>query len=243
MIVLALDTSTPRGSVSLRVGDRRTSRFFDASRTVAEQVPVLPVALLAEGGLTLRDVDRFAVVSGPGGFTGLRVGMATVQGFALAAGRLVLPVPTLDALVIASRDASHDKEGTMVLALMDGQRGELFSARYRRVSGAWRDECVDAPVVGGWPRREADWRSLVDGVDTAVVLGGGRWPDAEACVRLGDHVPSVRVVETSLADAIAGVAGRALADDFIRPHAVQPTYVRRPDAELARDARATDGRA
>ena len=69
----------------------------DARRAPAERREILD--WLALGGHTTRDVDLFAVVSGPGSFTGLRVGIAAIQGFALAGDRPVVSVPTLDAMI------------------------------------------------------------------------------------------------------------------------------------------------
>src|SRR5438552_1305998 len=98
MVILALETVTRRGSLALVTGDQCDARPGGTTRTHAERLPLEAVALLADHGLTLREVDRFAIVAGPGSFTGLRVGMAAVQGWALAGGRQVVPVPTLEAM-------------------------------------------------------------------------------------------------------------------------------------------------
>src|SRR5205085_12037134 len=81
--------------------------------------------LLAAGGVALADVDLFAVAAGPGSFTGLRVGIATIQGLAAATGRLVVPVGTLDALARSTAVA-----GRPIAPWMDAQRGEVFAALY-----------------------------------------------------------------------------------------------------------------
>ena len=73
-------------------------------------------------------IDLFAVSRGPGSFTGLRVGLATIQALALAHRRSVLPVSTLEAL------AHTPGQGELVLAWMDGHRGDVFAALYERAT-------------------------------------------------------------------------------------------------------------
>ena len=88
MRVLALDTTTPAGSVALVDEDRVVEeRRGDSSRTHAERLPGEVMTLLRECGVGLPDVDLFAVASGPGSFTGLRIGIATIQGLAFVIRR------------------------------------------------------------------------------------------------------------------------------------------------------------
>src|ERR1700675_4177840 len=99
MRVLALDTTTRAGSAALVDDDCIVEeRSGDASRTHAQRLPGELVALLDANGLAWADVDLFAVGSGPGSFTGLRIGIATVQGLAFVRGRRIVGVPALEAL-------------------------------------------------------------------------------------------------------------------------------------------------
>ena len=107
MLVLALETVTRAGSVAVIDGDLCRSTTGDPTRTHGERLPHDVTSWLARSGRTLADVDLFAIISGPGSFTGLRVGMAAVQGFALARDRRVVPVPTLDAIAIGWLSRSH----------------------------------------------------------------------------------------------------------------------------------------
>src|SRR5262249_40468038 len=103
-------------------------RAGDETRTHAERLPAEIVALLAAHGRTIADVDLFAVASGPGSFTGLRIGIATIQGLALVAGRPVAAVSALDAIAfLAARDAAP---GDRIGVWMDAHRGEVFTALY-----------------------------------------------------------------------------------------------------------------
>ncbi len=137
--MLALDTTTPRASVALA----------EASGVVAEERAVseaghscwlLPAvqALLAARGLEPVAVDLFAVTTGPGSFTGLRVGLATAQGLALASGKRCLGVPTLDVLAHTARGAAKH-----LVALMDAFRGEVYCGVYDADA-----RCAAEPRVG-----------------------------------------------------------------------------------------------
>src|SRR2546428_10507059 len=98
MRVLALDTTTRAGSAAMVEDDRVVDeRGGDAARTHAERLPAEILALLDAHDRTLADVDLFAVASGPGSFTGLRIGIATIQGLAFVGGTRIVGVPALGA--------------------------------------------------------------------------------------------------------------------------------------------------
>ena len=82
--------------------------------------------LLKDSKLTILDIEGFAVSLGPGSFTGLRIGISTVKGFAIATGRGVVGVPTLDIL-------AHNVVFTqrLVCPLMDARKGEVYTALYK----------------------------------------------------------------------------------------------------------------
>src|SRR5579864_442606 len=129
MRVLALDTTTRAGSAALVVeeepdGEARVAdeRPGDPSRSHAERLPSELSVLLDAHGLSWRDIDLFAVASGPGSFTGLRVGIATLQGLALVARRPIVGVPALVAMAHLA--------GRRIGAWMDAHRREVFAALY-----------------------------------------------------------------------------------------------------------------
>src|SRR5580704_14403805 len=133
MRVLSLDTTTRAGSVALVENDHiLAERQGDPSRTHAERLPREILSLLDEHGLRPDDVDLFAVASGPGSFTGLRVGIATIQGLAFVQGRRVAAVPALEA--IAQSTTRDQPAGTVVGVWMDARRRDVFFALYRLTS-------------------------------------------------------------------------------------------------------------
>src|SRR5438132_7531454 len=99
MRVLALDTTTRAGSVALVDDDVIVEeRPGDPLRTHAERLPAELLALVAGDGRALASIDMFAVAAGPGSFTGLRIGIATIQGLAVVSHRRIVAVSALEAL-------------------------------------------------------------------------------------------------------------------------------------------------
>ena len=126
--MLAVDTTSDRGSVALVEADRVRAELgvlAAPGHGHAEQLLPAIALLLSQNGITLRDVDGYAVAVGPGSFTGLRVGISSVQGLALAGPRPCCGVSTLDAL---GRQARH--HGRPVAAMIDAFRDEIFGARF-----------------------------------------------------------------------------------------------------------------
>src|SRR5713101_7862843 len=112
MRILALDTTTRAGSVALVEHDCVIEeRAGDPARTHAERLPREIHALFDGRGIGSADVDLFAVASGPGSFTGLRIGIATMQGLAFVHRRKIAPVSALEALApVARGDAGAGDE-------------------------------------------------------------------------------------------------------------------------------------
>src|SRR3954469_1482219 len=151
MRVLALDTTTRAGSTALVEDDRIVDeRGGDGARTHALRLPAEIIELTRAHGWPLSDVDLYAVASGPGSFTGLRIGIATIQGLASVHRRRVVAVPALEALAhVGSRGLA---EGALVAAWMDARRRDVFAALYR-VTGATpfsraRLMEIEGPTVG-----------------------------------------------------------------------------------------------
>jgi tRNA threonylcarbamoyladenosine biosynthesis protein TsaB len=234
MLVLALDTTTRAGSLALMRDDTLlATESGDPLRTHGERLPADIIRLLGQHDVALSVIDLFAVGAGPGSFTGLRIGIATMQGLALANGKGLVGVSTLDALALAAaRQIETDTSVAMdtIAVWMDAQRQEVFAALY-----AGNDlRSLDGPTVGS-PEEVLDrWSSLLD--QRPVWFVG----DGAVVYRsvLDERSGKIAVIDPTplTAPAIAILAARAAAGGQVpRPHDVRPVYVRRPDAELARD--------
>jgi len=125
MKILALETTGSACSVALwRDGGVVARRFEAMTRGHAERLVPMIGEVLAEAGVTAEAVDRLAVTVGPGAFTGLRVGLATARGLALATGRPLVGVTTFEA--IAHALPLESRRGRSLLVAVDSRRTELF---------------------------------------------------------------------------------------------------------------------
>jgi tRNA threonylcarbamoyladenosine biosynthesis protein TsaB len=225
MRVLALDTTHRTGSVALIDHDRVVlERAGDLSRAQGERLP----AELAALGAAWPSIDVFAVASGPGSFTGLRIGIATIQGLALVTRRPVVGVSALEALAqMASADLAP---GALIASWIDAQRGEVFSALYRATDATLftpeRLVELEAPSAATPESTRALW-SRHD-LATAVFTG-----DGAARYVSGRDAPPL------LAGAIGRMAAVSAARGLtVSPAGLHPLYIRRPDVELARETAA-----
>ena len=236
MRALAIDTTTRAGSIALIDDDRIVAeRSGDESRSHAERLPADVVSLLTDHGVELGDIDLFAVASGPGSFTGLRVGIAAMQGFALVRRRPLVGVSALDAL--AHGAANGLARGARIAAWMDARRRDVFAALYEVAGDRALEEDffveIEGPMVGTPGSILARWRDV--GRRPSVFAGDGAALYADA---IAGEVHGARIVPPL---ALAGTIGRlairrARAGMTSSAAGVQPLYVRRPDAEIARDA-------
>lgn len=238
MLVLALDTATRTGSVALaRDGEVVAHAAGDGSRLHAEHLPGWLLTTLADAAHTLAEVDRFAVLSGPGGFTGLRVGLATIQGLAFALRRPVVVHSTLEVLAWGAHLADTT---AWAGAWMRGMRGEIFSAVYRPAEAEAREAAgptslvpVVPPMVDDPTPAAARWREAVP-AGTPIVVAGDGWEGSGDILRAALPGQDLRWVDVgpsaTLLAQLASQPGATLVD----PHAVRPTYIRQPDAVLAR---------
>jgi tRNA threonylcarbamoyladenosine biosynthesis protein TsaB len=223
VLVLSLDTTTRAGSVAVVDGDRVLSETRgDPSRTHGERLPADIDRALSAAGVTLDAVELLAVVAGPGSFTGMRVGIAAIQGLAMATGRRVVPVSALDALAAAG--AADD---IPVAAWIDAQRGEVFAALYDSTG----TRAIIAATSASAQRTLADWQDETSGAVRFIGDGAVRYADVIRAARGA-------AVDIRPAPPLAGLVGRIAAvssDRAVLPHAVVPIYVRKSDAELARE--------
>lgn len=208
----------------LRGGEVLAELVGDSLVTHAQRLPAELARALDVAGLQVSDVELLAVTTGPGSFTGLRVGIATAQGLAMARGLRVVPVSTLEALAHASAGDAP------IGAWVDAQRGEVFATLYEPDA-----RTVRVAAVSARPERVLEaWRPAT-GERQVVFIGDGAVRYRESIAgALGSRA------RVEAAPPLAAIAGRIAAADPARavlPHAVVPIYIRKPDVELARDRR------
>jgi tRNA threonylcarbamoyladenosine biosynthesis protein TsaB len=229
----AVDTSTALGSVALYEGDRLVAE--DARRVSnAHGESLLPMldALFARVGWKPADVARWCVGIGPGSFTGVRIGVATVKGIVLATGAELAGVSSLEALA-ALVSGAENASGAPVLAALDAIRGEV----YVQLVGPARSEaaCLAPGAVAAWLDAIGAGGELVLVGEAASklpeLLGrsavqhtSGLGPRATRRLTSGEHaLPHARGV---------ALVGRALAVG--PPDLLEPLYVRPPEITVPR---------
>ncbi len=214
VLVLAIDTATPAvtaGVVQLEV---------DAvPRTLAQRVTIDAKAhgelliphlreALAEAGRTMADVDAIVCGSGPGPFTGLRVGMVTAAALGQALGKPVYPVPTVDAIAVEARS------GHRLLVATDARRREVYWAVYDETGARVEGPHVDKP---------ADLAERLPSLDVASAAGQGAEMYADVLdqpIALAPFPSPHGLVAVAAADLLAKA----------EPGPMTPLYLRRPDA-------------
>ena len=228
MNILAIDTSESRGSVCLLEGTSIVaSQRHESDADYSEWLLPAVEQVLRTAGVPVESVDLFAVATGPGSFTGLRVGLTTVKAWAEVYGKRVIGTSRLEAMA-----HSQSTEDAFIAASYDAQRGQVFGALYRHQGSQLlrlEDEMVISP--GGF----LDWVALHAGgervswlsLDPALLTSLSGW---QKRIAGGD---SMTRCSSELTPAIARLAAeRAHAGNFSDPLELDANYVRRSDAEI-----------
>ena len=215
MIVLGLDTATPATAVALAVHgappmERRDDVEVGARPRHTERVLELAAELLREAGVGWEEIELVAVGVGPGGYTGLRIGLSTGRGIARAAGARLAGVGTLRALAepLGSRPA---------VTVLDARRGEAFVAAF-----AGSSELLSPRVCA--PSELAGWAAA--GGPSALAVGDG-------ALRFSSFLEAGGTAVAPADSALHRVSAAAICRLAIAGHltAAIPDYQRVPDAE------------
>jgi tRNA threonylcarbamoyladenosine biosynthesis protein TsaB len=220
MLLLVTDTSGKQGSVALaRAGehDQNAPEVIEiaplAGGTFSAQLVPQIAALLAKHGLAKADIEAFIVVSGPGSFTGLRVGLAAIKALAEVLQKPIVPVSLLEVTAIASR--AHGK----VAAVLDAGRGDVYFGSYEITGDS-------AQVLQEQLVSESEFLSLARESTVAT-------PDLTLAAIAREANLSVVVVEPPSAEMIASLGWRKLqAGETVSPEQLEANYMRRSDAEM-----------
>ena len=234
MNILALESAALAASAALLSGNRIIAEYTTNFRkTHSETLLPMVEEILRMTGFKVEDIDAFAVSEGPGSFTGLRIGAATVKGLAFAAEKPVIPVPTLAAMAYQLYGA-----GDLIAPIMDARRDQVYTALYEFSEGAFR--CL----------REASAESIAEQMAQAL-----RFSEASGkrVLYLGDGVPVFRdTIEKTLGDraffvpahlaaqraAAVAVLGEKLFQEgkAVSAFDFSPVYLRKSQAEREREA-------
>ena len=236
VLVLALDTSSPSGSlavlrdekvigvVSTATGEVYSSRMFRELEF-----------LLGELSLRMEEFELFAVAAGPGSFTGLRVGLAAVKGWAEVFRKPIAAVSALEAVAVQA----HSNAGLIVPAL-DARRGQLYFGLYRRAAASGGAP-GESPLVldgGEYVMTPAEFfealRERGGGAEFAIVTPQ---PELFSGVASREEIAALRGAVEPASSVLAPFIGqlgfrRAQHGELADPLTLDANYVRRTDAEL-----------
>ena len=221
MLLLVTDTSGKQGSVALvRAGEGYGANGVQviedaplAGGTFSAQLVPQIAALLAKHGFRKTDIDAFIVVSGPGSFTGLRVGLAAIKALAEILHKPIVPVSLLEVIALASRRAGK------VVAALDAGRGEVYAGEYEITAKS-------AKVPQELLLTKAEFLSQANGSVVATTVASL----AEASRLAGIPVDMIDVIT---AEKIAILGWKKLqAGETVTPEGLEANYIRRTDAEI-----------
>ncbi len=220
MLIVAIDTSGRKGSVALCRGDADSFEILqltplEGGTYSARLLPAISLQL-EQNSFDRKDVGAFVVVSGPGSFTGLRVGLATAKGLCEVLQKPLATVSMLEAIAV-----TYGLAGETVTAVLDAGRGEVYVGEYQlgsRSASLQREYIVKIAEFAG---------------EASRVGGELLTPDASVVEFLRAENVSVRQVAPVQADEIGRIGLRKLqADDVADAASVDVNYIRRSDAEI-----------
>jgi tRNA threonylcarbamoyladenosine biosynthesis protein TsaB len=237
MIVLGFDTATAATAVALRLADGSVTQARDdpaAGAHPGHATRLLEMAreLLAAAGVPWRGVQRVAVGTGPGTFTGLRVGVATARGLAQSLAAELVGVSSPQALALSAL-AAGEPAPDAVLAVIDARRGEAFAAAY-------------APGENGVPRELVAPAALGPQALAGVIASAGEpaggprsWlAVGDGALRFREQLQAAGIPLAADDSSLHLISAAAICELGVHAAIVPtdellPDYRRRPDAELA----------
>jgi tRNA threonylcarbamoyladenosine biosynthesis protein TsaB len=217
MLVLATDTSGKQGSIALAEGEPDgTCRVLElwplaGGMFSAQLVPQI-AALLAQHGCKPPQIAAFAVASGPGSFTGLRVGLAAIKALGEVLGKPIAAVSLLEAVAVAGSSAGR------VLAALDAGRSQVYGGQY--------DVGEPTRLIG---ERLLTLEEFLAAAEVCPVIT----PDAVVARAARDRGRSIEEIERPTSAAIARLGWKKiLAREIVSPADLDANYIRRTDAEI-----------
>lgn len=220
MLTAAFDsTATTATAAIAEINDKKLCGYalFTVKNKLTHSETLLPLLenAMNQYGITASDIDLYAVSAGPGSFTGVRIGVATVKGLAFAENKPCVSVSSLEAM---ARSVGRG----FVCPVMDARRDQFYTAMFKDGKRITEDSAL---AVG-------DILAMLDGKGEITVCGDGRDRFLSLCVNRGNLFPAPEAAtdQNALSVALCGydiyIAGGA-----VTPGELKPVYLRMPQAE------------
>lgn len=222
-MILGIDSSAISAGCALVEGGKIVAEeFLNTRHTHSETLLPMVKSMLQSAGVSLVDVERIAVTTGPGSFTGLRIGIATVKGLCMGAEKPCVGVSTLEA--IAYNFIGVDG---IICACMDARCKQVYNALFRSEGGVISRLCDDRAITldelsGELSRLEGRVILAGDGAEITDAFTEGKYSLAPSMLRFQRG---------------SGVCFAAEKLPDVKPEALMPTYLRLPQAERERLAK------
>ncbi len=232
MKLICLDTCTRALSVAAMEDEVLLGERLQYAQ-VNHSVLLMPMLseLMETLGWDAKDVDVWAAVSGPGSFTGVRIGVSSVRALAHGWKRPVVSVGTLETLAMQFCGAS-----ALVVPLLDARRRQVYAAAYDVHTGA-QIKCICAPCA---MELDAFVAALPEG--EKIFVGDGAQAHRESLSALPGAVVAPAYLQWPRAGVAAGIAWqKALAGDTLAYDALEPVYLRESQAQQSLRAREMQG--
>ena len=223
-VILALETATMCGSVAIVAANRCVGEFsLQTGETHSRRLLAAVDWLMQETGIAWPDIDAVAVSLGPGSFTGLRIGLATAKGLAMAADTKIIGVGTLDGMA-----AQCSVADILICPVLDARKKEVYCGFYRCDENGipkLQEECQVVSPEALCERIDEPVLLLGDGVEVYGPLFQERLAGLLRQAPPGIYFP--RAASIGLL-----ASGKWQEGDFVDPAKVEPIYIRPSEAEL-----------
>lgn len=214
-MLLSMDSSAVTASVALTDGDEIIkNEFVNSGLTHSETL--LPMITRVMDGRKYSELDGIAITAGPGSFTGVRIGVATVKGLAFNDDIPCYSVSTLEAIAYNFVD-----KNAVVCAVMDARRMQFYNALFRVQNGKVERLCDDRAIS------IEDLRNELKQYDKVIIAGDG----AKLCFQNIELENCTLADEDRIYQNAVGVAKAAQNKNAIFPKALMPVYLRQSQAE------------
>lgn len=222
MKLLAIDTSGPVCGVAI-LTDAGIAYECAAVNKLTHSTNLMPMveAAFASTGLTIQDMDRLAVVTGPGSFTGVRIGVSTAKGLAHGAGKPCVAVDALEAMAAGVGEFSG-----IICPIQDARAGQVYGAAF--AAGDSRPE----RLMEDTPLKVEEYAAAIQSMGDRFLFLGDGMPVQKARLQalLGDAAVFAQPQQAFLRPAAVAWLGSQIAEevDYLE---LMPTYLRAPNAE------------
>ena len=223
MRILAVDTATTSCSVAIVDKTSLLSEFtLYREQTHSKHLMDMIKAALRMSGLNFSDLDGFAVTRGPGSFTGLRIGISTIKGLAVALEKPVVGVSSLEALAL---QVSYSRD--LICPILDARKGEVYFSRYRFLNGHLKNQTKERVAP---PDKAVD-----DLSESCLFVGNGALLYKEMILeKMGKFASFAPLIQNTIRASTMAYLSMAKfekndTDDIEK---ISPYYIRKSDAEL-----------